>query len=1634
LFRKLSFFIFLLLAVVFNSYAQAPVAGINATPLSGCAPLAVSFTDVSSNGPNAWTWNFGGTAAQVTPTNSTQANTAALFLVPGTYTVTHTASNASGTSLPVTVTITVYPVPTADFTEDKTTGCFPTTVNFTNTSTAGTGAVIASYIWDFGDGYLDSTISSPSHVYTSGGSFPVTLAVRNNFGCNGKAQVKNVAGAITLSGGVFPDFTTAINSSCTLPVSATFTNQTNGPPAMSYTWDFGDGTGTVNTGSPTHNFTTAGSYKVLLTASSSQGCQDTLSSIVNISANGNISDFTGAGNACINTTANFKNTSSPSPSSAIWDYGDGSTPDNAINGQHSYTTAGTYTVTLTNTFGGCTGTVSKTVNVVSAPVADFTATNTVSCKPPLTTQFTDLSTGSTTWLWNFGDGTTSTLQNPNHNYSALGSFTVTLTTSIGGGCPSTTTKPAFVNIAGPTVAISNAPAYGCAPFTYTPTVSLTAVDAVTSYAWDFGNGFTFNGFTPPPQTYAAGVYNISLTVTTSGGCTATATGTVKVGTVKPTPLFTATPTTQCVGQPIQFTDQSTGGADQWLWDFGDGSTSSLQNPAYTYTKPGTYDVTLTAYNQGCLQSLTKTAFITINPPLADFKYTAACGQNNRFTFTDISTGPVSTWMWDFNDGTTYPGQTPPSHVFPAGGPTTYNVSLTVTNGACSNTKSYPVIANQGPTIIFSQNPVCNNTPIFMTVVPPPGTYSYTFELGDGNTISGNSLSIGYTYTKPGTYQVKVITTDQVTGCVDSSNAFPMVVNGPTAKFTTPTVISCGALIAIFTDQSTVPAGSSITSWAWDFGDGGTSTSPNPAPHSYNFQGIFPVKLRVTDNNGCSDSLTIPNYITVSIPVAKFTTNDSNYCPASNIKFNNLSTGGFNPVYTWDFKDGTTYTGANPPLHNFPLVGKYPVSLSITDAYSCISTYSAPSPINIDVPVASFTLSAAYSACPPLNEAFTFTGSYAATYTWNFDNGGSAIIANPGSIYTQPGDYDPKLTITSPGGCVASATQHIHIDGPIGALTYSPLAACDSVDVLFKVTTSNVITFIWNYNDGRVDTTSAPQDSIKHHYNIPGAFTPFVTLVDAAGCHVTNFGTDQIEIDHISKTDFTVDDSVLCDNGTINFTNTSLVGFGTTITNYTWNYGDGSPVLSGTNPTTSHNYPSTGLYNSSLSITTLGGCTGSVTKPLIVSPSPQVDINGLISQCEPAVLTFSGTETVPNPYGPLTWSWNFGNGQTATGQNPAPVSYPKAGEYVVQLIATNTVGCKDTTDTTPPSHLFIYPIPSVNAGGDTTICLGTPLQLNATGAATTYNWFAPVNGSALSCLACANPVADPVPTSTYFIVNGTSLNGCQAKDTIQVTVNVPVTVSISAPDSVCLGQSTQLTATGAAIYSWTPAEGLNNPNIGNPLAQPDASQAGTNPSTVITYQVTGYDSKRCFSDTKTVNVTVFNYPAIDLTPNVTINVGSTYQINPTVSTNVITYNWTPSNNLSCTNCLSPVAKPTITTKYNLTATNDGGCSTTDSIRIKVICDGANFFVPNTFSPNGDGVNDHFIVNGIGLNVIPSITIYNRWGQIVFQKSNFAPNSAADAWDGTFNGQPAPSDVYIYTIQILCDNATLIPYHGNVTLIR
>jgi PKD repeat protein len=197
-----------------------------------------------------------------------------------------------------------------------------------------------------------------------------------------------------------------------------------------------------------------------------------------------------------------------------------------------------------------------------------------------------LSSSAVSWQWNFGDGNFSNQQNPVHTYSNYGNYTVRLIVTNVFGCSDTITKPNFIRVSRAVISIPGLPANGCIPFSFTFNPNINAVDAITSYQWDFGDGNT-SALSNPTHTYVAqGAYTVKLIITTSTGCTDSIviSNAVRVGS-KPVADFSATPNPVCAYQPVQFTDISVP-VDQWLWNFGDGSTSPTQNPPHTYTDTG----------------------------------------------------------------------------------------------------------------------------------------------------------------------------------------------------------------------------------------------------------------------------------------------------------------------------------------------------------------------------------------------------------------------------------------------------------------------------------------------------------------------------------------------------------------------------------------------------------------------------------------------------------------------------------------------------------------------------------------------------------------------------------------------------------------------------------------------------------------------------------------------------------------------------------------------------------------------------------------------------------------------------------------------------------------------------------------
>ncbi|MFM2363442.1 MAG: hypothetical protein RLZZ316_2344, partial [Bacteroidota bacterium] len=245
------------------------------------------------------------------------------------------------------------------------------------------------------------------------------------------------------------------------------------------------------------------------------------------------------------------------------------------------------------------------------------------------------------------------------------------------------------------------------------------------------------------------------------------------------------------------------------------------------------------------------------------------------------------------------------------------------------------------------------------------------------------------------------------------------------------------------------------------------------------------------------------------------------------------------------------------------------------------------------------------------------------------------------------------------------------------------------------------------------------------------------------------------------------------------------------------------------------------------------------------------------------------------------------------------------------------------------------------------------------------------------------------------------------------------------DTLCLGESYTLAAAGAELYQWSPVNGLANDKAATTVAKP----------TVTTlYRVIGFDDNNCFFDTAFVPIVVYNFPVVNAGPDKTIAVGSNLQLQPQLSNDVSSLLWTPPNGLSCTTCPNPVAAPKQTTTYSLRVINAGGCPSQDQLTIFVFCNNGNLFMPNTFSPNKDGSNDVFYPRGSGLFRVKTLRIFNRWGEVVFERQNFAANDASMGWDGMFKGQTASQDVYVYTIDIICENQTVLSYGGNIALIR
>ena len=706
------------------------------------------------------------------------------------------------------------------------------TVKFTNSTKDACNAVI-SYRWDFDNG-KSSTTFSPRHSYSSPGTYNVKLLVFYSSGFKDSITRQVIVFAK-------PQANFDANNQC-LGVAIDFSNFSYG--TNTFRWSFGDA-GTSTVANPSRTYAASGAYSVKLVATNGNGCRDSITKSVTVFAKP-VANFS-VSNACEGSNSFFNNTSSGG-ATYNWDLGDG-TSSSFFNPAKIYSVAGSYGIILNVASAqGCTDKISKSVTIFSLPVSSFTVKD--NCKG-VPTSFSNTSTGAVSYLWNFGDATsTSTSISPAKTYNKTGTFDIKLTVTSANGCTQSVTKP--INIF--TIPTAYFSANDVCIGTQTDFSNQTAMPSGGGdYIWRFGDGKTSTLANPSYKYGSSGVYDVHLVAISSAGCKDSAIIGLNVFD-KPNPSFTAADV--CDGKALQFINTSSGTVSQ-TWNFGDGSNGSAFSPSRTYTAPGTYKVILTSKNaNNCTNVFEGNVTVKTNPELV-FSASNHC-LGSEATFTNFSSGAAS-FTWRFGDGDSSKS-TQATHTYLNSG--TYSIKLIgVSAKGCSveQTKSIKVFPR--PTPSFSAPTVCYGLTTQFTNASS-GAVSYTWNFADGSGSSTQS-NPSYQYFNAGNYKV-ILTATSSDNCKEDLAKTITVASLPVPIFLVQD--ACSGVDVKPTNASL----GSYTSQKWSFGDGYNDTSKSPS-HSYINPGIFKIQLKLTSGLGCMDS-TSKTILIYTKPIIKISEN------------------------------------------------------------------------------------------------------------------------------------------------------------------------------------------------------------------------------------------------------------------------------------------------------------------------------------------------------------------------------------------------------------------------------------------------------------------------------------------------------------------------------------------------------------------------------------------------------------------------------------------------------------------------------------------------------------------------------------------------------------------------------------------
>ncbi|MBI2968780.1 MAG: PKD domain-containing protein [Bacteroidetes bacterium] len=1476
----------------------------------GCTPDTVTFTNTST-GADSYKWNFGDGSPFYYGVDTEHVYTWA-----STFTVTLTAydmmsGDSATVTKPVLVNQTPFPGWASFWTNPSSPVCPSTAIQF-NTPFMPFPPTIG-HLWIFGDDDSSNT-NNPVHIYSDTGMYPATHIRYAQCGSDTATQI------ITIDSTARPtsSFSSSPNPVCP-DQDINIWNSSQG--ATAYLWTFGDGDSSTAF-NPAHSYSAIGNYTINLFAFNACG-SDTFTLVKNVvdTITPPASAWVNDDSVCTNTPINFSGWSMYAVS-YLWDFGDGNfaLTQNAV---HAYSALGTYTAvfTATNSCGKSRSfnlTV-KVLNNLPPDYVNFWTTPSSTCPsssgicPGTLVQFNNTSSDLGTSYWNFGDGFTSTQNNPTHSFAAAGSYNVKLvvTSSCGGKDSVTRCVLVKTDVVPWAWFCINPPM--CFP---SETVCIGSIvtfqnnsSDTSASLWDFGDGNS-STLVNPTHVYAdTGAYTVSLTVTNPCGNSATSYQSIQVVTNGPPPDLMGTwanPTSVCPGQTVTFN----GGAfdaTSYKWLFGDGDSASdvFGNSIHAYSAPGNYTVTEIAYN-GC-GSDTGMVQVTVRPgPSPDFTFNVPCTGDTVF-FTD-ATSPVPTnWTWDFGDGDTSSLQNP-AHLFTSDG--TFNVILFVSDSSCNSQVTKEVIAGINLNT-SSQSTTCGLANGVATVNVISGHPPYTYLW---NTAQTTSTITGLT---AGTYRVTVADN---ASCIDSATVIVTNTGGvpstaPSSASALPDTVCTGGSTLLTVSGGSLGTGAS---WRWHrdscngLGIGaGLSIVVSPVSTTTYF-----VRAEGVCNTTSCVSVTVPVVPSVTANAGS----DGTVCSGTGYTLSGAIGGGAISG-TWT----TSGTGAfdNPALLNATYTSS-PGDLVMGSVTLTLTTNDPPGPcpaasdamiLTINTPA---TAGAGADAVICEGSTYTLSGSRggsATSSTWT--TSGDGTFNNPAltnAIYT-PGPLDKStgsvtLTITTndpAGPCPAVSDSmvltinpaafvfagndtvlcgggaiSITLNGIIGGgatsatwntsgsgafnnpallnATYTPSNPDKAMGgVTLTLTTNNPpgpcaaasdALFLSIFPSTPSVTTSANNASCNGSCDgsadalVAGGIAPYTYQWDAtAGSQTTSTATALCD----GTYDITVQDVNGCpdiDSATV--TEPALLSLATGSIDATCGNNDGSAWVTPSGGTLPYSYlwndplsqtndtaSALGMGAYSVTVTDGNGCTGTGSDTVNNFGAPAVTVDTVIDALCNGDSSGTVSVTASGSTPPYTYLWD--DPQAQTGSSATGLT---AGFYTVSI--TDDSSCVVTA--------------SVTVGEPTAISLTTSVISDAHCSQSDGEATVSASGGAggYSYLWSSGEISDSasalLPGSNTVTVS--DANGCSKNDSVTILNLAGATVSVSSStdascNGLCGGDAGATAAGGSVPYSY----------LWNTI--PTQSSATATGLCAVSYEVVLTDGDNC-TDTATVTI---NEPAI-----------------------------------------------------------------------------------------------------------------------------------------------------------------------------